>query len=220
MRWRIPITSPGSSITIVRSAIAPRGWSPATFDHNNTAFQLTGAHTTAQCALCHVNGQFHGTPTDCWSCHQGNFNQTTNPNHVTAQFSHACNDCHSTTAWQPASFDHGATAFPLTGAHTTVNCTQCHINNVYTGTPTACYACHQDDFEGVTDPNHVTNQFDHDCTVCHSTVDWSPATFNHASTAFPLTGAHTAVQCNLLPCERPIPRHAYGLLVVPPEQLQ
>jgi hypothetical protein len=44
-------------------------------------------------------------------------------------------------------------------------------------------------------PNHITAGFPQDCTICHSTLNWTPSTFNHSTTAFPLTGAHIAVAC-------------------------
>ena len=37
--------------------------------------------------------------------------------------------CHNTTQWTGATFDHTATGFALTGAHTSVQCAQCHVNN-------------------------------------------------------------------------------------------
>ncbi|MEZ5363860.1 MAG: hypothetical protein R2748_16355 [Bryobacterales bacterium] len=41
-------------------------WTGANFDHNNTNFPLTGAHTSvAQCQTCHVGGQFAGLGTAC-----------------------------------------------------------------------------------------------------------------------------------------------------------
>jgi hypothetical protein len=170
-------------------------WQPSTFDHNQTTFPLTGAHLTTSCQACHVNGQYPGTPTDCWACHQTDFEGVQDPDHVTGNFSHACAQCHTTIAWSPASFDHNGTNFPLTGAHVNASCTQCHINGQFQGTTTQCYGCHQPDYEGATDPNHVSNQFNHDCAQCHSTTSWSPSTFDHGQTQFPLTGAHTNVSC-------------------------
>ena len=170
-------------------------WSPATFDHNATNFPLTGAHQQVSCTDCHVNNVYAGTASDCYSCHQTDFTGATDPNHVSSNFSHDCTICHSTGAWSPATFDHNATNFPLTGAHQQVSCTDCHVNNVYAGTPSDCYSCHQTDFTGVTDPNHVSGNFDHDCTICHSTSVWSPATFDHNATNFPLTGAHQQALC-------------------------
>jgi hypothetical protein len=170
-------------------------WTPATFDHSLTNFPLTGAHINAACAQCHVNGQFSGTPTDCWSCHQANYNGTTNPNHVAGNYDHNCAQCHTTQGWAPAQYDHNLSGFPLTGAHVSVSCTQCHVNGQYTGTPSECYACHQADYEAVQDPNHVAGNYNHTCTQCHTTNAWQPATIDHSTTGFPLTGAHINVSC-------------------------
>jgi len=178
---------------VCHSSIA---WSPATFNHSTfTAFPLTGAHITVPCAQCHVNNNYNLTSTACATCHMTDFNGTTNPNHKTSGFPTDCSVCHSTTAWIPASFDHGKTAFPLTGAHITVACATCHVNNNYTTIPTDCYSCHTADYNGTTNPNHKTVGFPTTCVVCHSTTAWNPATFNHNTTVFPLTGAHVTVAC-------------------------
>ena len=169
-------------------------WSAATFNHNNTAFPLTGAHTTVPCAQCHVNNNYTTLPTACYGCHQADFTATTNPNHVAAGFPTDCTVCHSTTNWTSSTFNHSNTAFPLTGAHLTVACAQCHVNNNYTTLPTACYGCHQADFTGTTNPAHVAAGFPTDCTLCHTTSNWTTSTFNHAS-VFPLTGAHATLAC-------------------------
>ena len=169
-------------------------WNPTSFDHSKTKFPLTGLHVQVRCAQCHVNGQFVGTPTDCYACHTKDYNATNNPNHVTAGFPTGCIVCHTTSGWSPASFDHSKTKFPLVGAHTTVTCALCHINNNYTTVPTTCDGCHMPDFNKTTNPNHVTSGFPTGCEVCHTSVAWIPSTFNH-SVAFPLTGAHATVKC-------------------------
>jgi hypothetical protein len=170
-------------------------WSPATFDHSKTAFPLTGAHVSVPCTSCHVNGNFTSTPTDCYACHTKDYNGTNNPPHATAGIPTTCAACHNTTAWQPATFDHSKTAFPLTGAHVNVACTSCHINGNFTTTPTDCYSCHTKDYQGTTNPNHVQSGIPTTCAVCHTTTAWQPATFDHSKTAFPLTGAHVTVVC-------------------------
>jgi hypothetical protein len=172
-------------------------WAGASFDHSRfTKFPLTGAHVTVPCSQCHINGQFAGTPTDCYSCHVKDFNGTTNPNHVQAGFPHDCSICHSTASWAGALFDHSKTPFPLTGAHVNVACSQCHVNGQFAGTPTDCYSCHVKNFNGTTNPNHVQAGFPHDCSVCHNTSSWAGAVFDHSKTPFPLTGAHVSVACN------------------------
>jgi nitrate/TMAO reductase-like tetraheme cytochrome c subunit len=169
-------------------------WQPADFDHNQTAFPLTGAHQTITCESCHEGGQFIALPTDCFSCHEGDFNSVNDPNHVQNNFSHECRECHTTTAWEPASFDHAQTQFPLTGAHVILQCLDCHSEG-YSNTPADCYSCHESDYTSVNDPNHVQNNFSQDCSECHNTTAWAPATFDHNQTQFPLTGAHIILQC-------------------------
>ena len=171
-------------------------WIPATFDHNTfTKFPLTGMHKTVPCLSCHVGGKFAGTPADCASCHMPDYNKTTNPNHKTAGFPTDCSICHSTAGWIPANFDHSRTGFPLTGAHTKLQCSSCHKNGVFTGLSPTCSSCHMADFKATTNPNHVAAGFPTDCTVCHNTTAWIPASFDHSKTGWPLTGAHVNVPC-------------------------
>ena len=165
----------------------------ATFNHNTTGFPLTGAHTAVSCQTCHVSG-YVNTSSDCYSCHSKDFTGTTDPNHVTQGFSHDCSQCHSTTNWGDANFNHSTTGFALTGAHAAVTCQSCHSAG-YTNTSSDCYSCHSKDFAGTTDPNHTAQGFPHDCSQCHSTTNWSGATFDHNTTGFALTGAHTTVTC-------------------------
>ncbi|MEZ4987696.1 MAG: hypothetical protein R2795_22150 [Saprospiraceae bacterium] len=69
-------------------------WVPANFDHNQF-YPLNGAHAVVanECALCHIGGNYNNTPTDCAGCHQSDYDNTTNPDHETAQFPTTCNDC-------------------------------------------------------------------------------------------------------------------------------
>jgi predicted CXXCH cytochrome family protein len=170
-------------------------WQPATFDHNQVGFPLTGGHRILQCNQCHTNGNFNLTTKACVSCHLKDYQNTNNPNHVQRGFPQSCEVCHSTAAWIPAQFNHAASGFPLTGAHAGLQCSQCHINNNYNLTSTACVSCHLKDFQGTTNPNHISSGFPQQCQVCHSTTAWIPASFNHNNTPFPLTGAHGTVPC-------------------------
>jgi hypothetical protein len=155
-------------------------WTPSTFSHSTTAFPLVGAHQAVDCNQCHQNNVYSGLPhASCWNCHAGTFSGTVNPNHVAGGFSHDCTTCHSQNSWQPATFNHSATKFPLTGAHATVACAQCHTNGNYTLSYQDCYQCHASDYAGVSNPNHVSQLFPRDCTGCHNTTVWSPNTMNH-----------------------------------------
>ena len=169
--------------------------------HRETRFPLTGAHLSADCESCHTpSGQGHltfvGQPTDCVQCHLASYQTAQNPNHQAGGFPLDCNQCHSTAAWPLARFSHANTGFPLTGAHLATPCSSCHGDGVYKGKPTACVSCHQKDYAGVADPNHVAAGFPTDCTQCHTTTAWTGATFDHSTTKFPLTGAHKTVSCS------------------------
>jgi predicted CXXCH cytochrome family protein len=166
-------------------------WRPAKFDHDATRFPLTGAHGRVDCSRCHASGQYSGTPTSCAACHQPDYDRTTNPNHKASGFPTQCQNCHNTGAWRPASFDHNDTRFPLTGAHTRVDCARCHVGGRYTGTPRDCYACHQPDYAGTTNPNHPAASFPTQCLNCHTTAAWKPASFDHDGRYFPIySGKH------------------------------
>ena len=160
-------------------------WKPSTFDHSKTEYPLLGAHKSVDCASCHVNGKFKGTAQDCYTCHTKNFTQTINPNHLVAQFSHNCIECHTLNSWKPSTFDHSKTSFKLSGAHQTVDCLFCHKNGQFSGTPTTCYPCHQTQFLQAINPNHQSGGFSQQCETCHSTTSWRPASFEHGRTNFP-----------------------------------
>ena len=166
------------------------GWSPSTFDHNLTAFPLTGKHITVDCQDCHASG-YTGTPTDCYSCHQQDYESVQDPNHVLGGYSTNCTECHTTNGWDDiTNFNHNNTRFPLTGAHITVDCNGCHIQG-YNNTPLECFGCHEPDFNNSTNPNHLAAQFPITCQDCHETIAWVPSTFDHDGQYFPIyAGKH------------------------------
>ncbi|MCE1199399.1 MAG: cytochrome c3 family protein [Marinilabiliales bacterium] len=169
-------------------------WLAASFDHSTTPFPLTGAHTTVLCSQCHPNG-YPNTPTDCKSCHLTAYNAAQLPAHLTAGIPTDCKTCHATSAWKPSSFNHNTTGYALVGGHTTiVQCSDCHKGNVSTA-PQTCIGCHQSQYNAA--PSHTTQNYPVDCTKCHTQVNWLATNFNHSTTSFPLTGAHTTVLCSL-----------------------
>ena len=170
-------------------------WLGAKFDHSATGFALTGMHATLDCAACHVGGRYQGTPAACVGCHLPDYQKATNPNHAALGLSQTCQMCHTTAAWQPANFNHDSVGFPLTGGHAKLQCDQCHTNGNFNLSSTACVGCHLKDYQGTTNPNHIASGIPQQCQVCHTTVGWSPATYDHAKSGWPLTGAHAQVQC-------------------------
>lgn len=173
-------------------ACHPTGEADGAFDHNTTAFPLTGAHNTVDCFSCHANG-FEGTPTACDACHRMDYDQSTNPNHASLSFSMDCAACHTTEpGWSPASFDNHNDYYALNGAHAAIatQCASCH-NGDYNNTPNTCAGCHIDDYNQTNDPDHAALQFSQDCATCHNENAWTPSTFNHDAQYFPIySGKH------------------------------
>ena len=159
------------------------------FDHS-ALFQLTGAHATLDCEECHTSG-FGGTPSECVGCHLADYQGTQDPNHQQAGIPTTCENCHGTSMWEGAVLDH---PFPITGSHQALDCEDCHVNNVFVGTPTECVGCHLADYNGTTDPNHAQAGFSTDCEQCHTTAGWEGAQINH-NLFWPLTGAHASLDC-------------------------
>lgn len=165
-------------------------WRGARFSHP-ASFPLVGGHSGLACQRCHVSGRYTGLSAACVSCHRQDYNRTTSPNHAAGGFPTTCESCHSINGWRPASFDHSRTGFPLTGAHARVECAQCHVGGRYAGTPTDCYACHQVDYAGTTNPAHAAAGFPTQCQTCHTTAAWRPASFDHDGQFFPIySGTH------------------------------
>ena len=132
-------------------------WTPSTFDlfrHEQTSFELQGAHLAVSCASCHVpewptqaGWRFSlGTP-NCTQCHQeddphgGQFEER------------ACTACHSEETFRIAEFDHDATGYMLEGAHLDAACESCHLSETtsdggpavrYRPVPRECESCHGD----------------------------------------------------------------------------
>ena len=147
--------------------------------HNQTRFPLVGTHAAVACWRCHPGadvGNFSPTTVECASCHQADLARALNPDHVSAGFTTDCDRCHIPTTWGGSGFTHAS--YPLTGAHVTASCQQCHVNLVFTGTPTDCYSCHTSDYTSA--PDHVSGGYPTNCDMCHNTTTWEGAPFSHA----------------------------------------
>jgi hypothetical protein len=183
-------------------ACHPNGRKDDKFDHNTTAFPLTGAHTQTECIKCHLSG-FKGTSTLCADCHKMDFDGSTNPNHQSLGFSMDCSSCHTTNPdWKPAKLDNHDQFYPLKGAHKMIanDCATCHKGN-YTNTPKTCAGCHIEDYNQTKDPPHMTSQFSTDCASCHTETAWKPTTFDHDGSFFPIySGKHKGLWTECKDC--------------------
>ncbi|MFO0968859.1 MAG: cytochrome c3 family protein [Gemmataceae bacterium] len=167
----------------------------AKFDHNLTAFKLTGKHASVDCKSCHVGGVFKGTSQSCVSCHA-------EPVVHKGRFGTNCSGCHETVTWKGAvfkpdiaKFDHNVTRFKLTGKHAATECKACHVDGVFKGTAQTCVSCHKEPAA----PAVHKARYGAACANCHTTVSFRGATFKHA--AFPINhgarrSANTCATCH------------------------
>lgn len=145
-------------------------WPAARFNHATSGFPLTGAHRAVTCQQCHGDGVYKGKSTTCVSCHQRDYDGTTDPAHKAAGFSTDCSTCHSTTSWAGATFDHDATFFPIySGAHRGqwTSCATCHTN------PSSyqqfyCLSCHAHDKTSMDSHHAGISGYRYDSQACYS----------------------------------------------------
>ncbi|WP_455204919.1 hypothetical protein [Kaarinaea lacus] len=164
------------------------------FDHFSTGYPLSGMHFQVKCEACHIRGVFKGTPRQCASCHNGQIANGKPMKHIRSP--NLCDDCHTTFAWEAATFDHssvtgtcgschnGSTATGKPGRHilTSLDCEECHITTVWLPARFnhddligSCRGCHIDDMPPP--PEHPATSGD--CDACHLTTAWKPARFDH-----------------------------------------
>ena len=168
---------------------------PDTFPHQATGYSLQGHQRTADdspfdCAGCHGENLASSDPVNCAACHR-DLDAAYMRAHDGA-FGPDCLACHDGLDTYGAPFDHGQTAFPLSGRHSPLGCAGCHQGAQgiadLKDTPQDCIACHQAD-------DAHDGQFGEDCAACHSAAGWEQATLDHNQTAFPLAGLHVEVAC-------------------------
>jgi hypothetical protein len=135
-------------------------WEGAGFNHS--FFPLVEGHAQPTCAECHTGDNYTSLSKECNSCHQKDYDNTTNPKHSTLGFPPTCELCHTLTpGWAPALYKQHDQIFHIyTGTHRGRwdKCKDCHTdpNNYSTAN---CKACHADAHDG-----KYTNA---KCLECH-----------------------------------------------------
>ncbi|MCL4560975.1 MAG: hypothetical protein M1281_10210 [Chloroflexi bacterium] len=175
----------------------PTNYALANFNHEQTSFSLTGAHTRVTCDRCHPNGEYRlsFSSSSCVACHS---DEQAHP----GLFSQDCAACHTTQGWAPAQyggkpFNHADTPFALdlhandtTGQ--SIRCASCHAGGVSAAqTLPECIQCHS-----AADPAKMSahvDQFGSACLDCHDGQD-RMVPFDHAG-YFPLEGQHASLAC-------------------------
>jgi hypothetical protein len=168
------------------------------FNHNNSQFKLTGAHTNKECISCHPKEiknsketqKFKGVAfATCGSCHK-DVHQ--------GRFGTDCKSCHNTTDFKTinqSAFDHSRTNFPLLGKHKIVSCNKCHDSEANKKPAHQnCTDCHKDYHNN----QFIVNNILQDCDDCHTADGFRPSTYTietHNYSEFKLTGSHLATPC-------------------------
>lgn len=126
------------------------------FDHNNI-FVLDGAHLQIECASCHINQVFVGTPNECSACHA-------EPEIHMGSFGLNCAACHATDAWQPATLKEHI--FPLDhGEEGEIACETCHTTTYVEYTCESCHDSRDPEFNEEHDEVDQSNLMN--CVECH-----------------------------------------------------
>lgn len=195
-------------------------WKKATaFDHTQASYPLDGSHRDVKCESCHGAEQAESgteliryTPvaaSDCSPCHDDPHD---------GEMAGRCAECHETSGWSRVNrsrvesvFDHGATEFPLVGAHSRSECRMCHsqvteseaqLRLAFAGglrghaypapEHETCTSCHLDTHDGTFE--------DRSCDLCHSQDSWAPPDYDRArhqmELRFDLSGAHEVTPCS------------------------
>ncbi len=89
------------------------------FDHARTKFALRGQHEIVNCRECHSTLVFSEAKNECNECHTDVHQGTTGVD---------CQRCHTPASWLVNNITgiHRMSRFPLLGAHTTADCSDCH----------------------------------------------------------------------------------------------
>jgi hypothetical protein len=174
-----------------------------------------GLEGSLKCTQCHGTRK-EALPGQCVACHKEiGWLQSAGRGLHALEGRTACASCHpehagadfALVAWTADSltrFNHARAGWKLEGAHQQVACAKCHRADWrvapaarllpgtrngpgYVGLERECSVCHTDVHRGGLGQN---------CTSCHGMDKWKPAPrFDHGSTSYPLTGAHTDVAC-------------------------
>jgi hypothetical protein len=161
------------------------------------------AHASIEesCDSCHVDNDADSQDLLCGSCHTDvqadrDAGRGFHGLHPEA-FDFECFSCHQehegrnaqAVQFEPETFNHLFTDFPLDGAHEQAACTDCHAaGTTFRQAEEQCSDCHgnEDIHMGLLGSN---------CESCHVSSGWEAVTFDHSTTLFPLRAAHEQAEC-------------------------
>ena len=185
------------------------GFAPTTFgfvEHGRTRFALEGKHVAVPCSSCHPGARprlaFAVARQTCRDCH-ANPHGTQFDAEIAAG---GCAQCHTPLDWHQAKIDHST--WPLAGAHARTACAACHGVQqkgaqpaAYRGIPRDCEGCHDDIHAGQFRQTAPAKP----CRTCHDTESFRiAASFDHATTRYPLDGKHRELACERCHAAEPL----------------
>ena len=163
----------------------------------------------ANCTQCHTIGKAV-TNKKCLDCHKEIQSLVTQKRgfHISASVKNKnCVECHNDhhgekfdmIRFDQKKFDHNSTGYKLEGAHSKIECKDCHKpsnikdNNIkkridtFLGLQRNCKSCHKD---------YHQNTLGDKCASCHNLTKFRPANgFDHNKSKFKLKGAHQQQEC-------------------------
>jgi len=150
-------------------------------DHHHQDYEGEGLH----CTSCHTQDSYVAETLDCITCHT-NEDHAYMAQHI-EDFGIDCLACHDGRD-RMADFDHNQ-VYTLDGVHAQTDCSECHADFVYAGTPRECASCHEE-------PTVHLGVFGLDCSRCHTAQAWNPAMLVRHN--FPLDHASDSeLECSL-----------------------
>ncbi|MBK8883106.1 MAG: hypothetical protein IPN67_12200 [Bacteroidales bacterium] len=143
-------------------------WTGAGFNHS--FFPLAQGHSGLNCTECHKTASYADANPDCLTCHQSDYDNTTNPNHQSMGFPTTCSICHTLSpGWKPAAFkDHDNESFPIySGRHngTWNSCADCHTNPASYAQFT-CLSCHEHNKTSMDNQHDEVGGYSYNSTEC------------------------------------------------------
>jgi len=169
-------------------------WRVAKFDHDQTDFKLTGAHKQTACTQCHGKTTFAREQVACADCHRDPHDLQFAQRASTRPPATACLDCHTTSAWLPATYDHQRDGYQVEASllshvrkhEKQPTCLGCHALGQFARDRFTCTSCHRDGHAG---------QLSDNCRACHQIDSWEIDLDRHAELDFKLEGRHREITC-------------------------
>lgn len=145
------------------------------------AIPTSGGHQGLTCTDCHAKGRALEKASTCIDCHKSD------DQHGGVGVS--CESCHTVAGFKPAEHDHDDCTCRFPGKHKTVSCLECHKAYKFTGTPTLCSGCHD---------QQRTHEPLGECSRCHTALSWKDNRFDHNAprSEFLIERKHLEVSCS------------------------